>query len=111
MHLKFEIASPNYFAKTSEAFFKFLLYIVRGLVSCISVTAETCMRKYMGISFAEMEHRAPLHLAYRFVSEKLLNPTNQVDPFYIAKFDISKIITFKGAILKFKIFWQTLVQT
>jgi hypothetical protein len=34
------------------------------------------------------------------MKQKLLNPANQVDPFYIAKPDISKIVAFKGAILK-----------
>jgi hypothetical protein len=63
-------------------------------------TAETRMRKYAGISFADTGHRAPLRLAYRFASEKLLNPANQVDPFCVAKSDISKKVAFKGAILK-----------
>jgi hypothetical protein len=62
-------------------------------------TAEPRKRKYASISFADTGHRAPQHLAYRFSNEKL-NPTNQVDPFYIAKSDISKIVAFRGVILK-----------
>jgi hypothetical protein len=40
-----------------------------------------------------------MRLAYRFASEKLLNPANQVDPFYIAKSDISKILAFEGDVI------------
>jgi hypothetical protein len=55
------------------------------------------MRKYAGISyFTVTGHSAPLRLAYRFASEKLLNHANQVDPFYIAKHDISKIVALRG---------------
>jgi hypothetical protein len=57
------------------------------------------MRKYADIpvSFVVMGYSAPLRLAYRFASEKLPNPANQLNPFYIAKTDISKIVAFKGA--------------
>jgi hypothetical protein len=57
------------------------------------------MSKYAGISFADTGHRTQLRLAYRFASEKLLNPENQVGYFYIAKFDILKIVVCKGVIL------------
>jgi hypothetical protein len=36
---------------------------------------------------------------------------NQVVPFHIVKTNISKIVAFKGAILKIKICWRTLVET
>jgi hypothetical protein len=50
------------------------------------------MTKNVGISFPDTGHRAPWHLAYRFSSEKLLNPANQVDPYGKAKSAISKIV-------------------
>jgi hypothetical protein len=56
------------------------------------------MRQYTGISFALLGHSAQLRLAYRFASEKLPSPSNQVDPFYIVKSDISKIVAFKEVI-------------
>jgi hypothetical protein len=56
-------------------------------------------------------HSAQLRLAYRFESEKLLNPANQVDPFYILKADISPIAPFLGEILKNEICWRTSVWT
>jgi hypothetical protein len=51
------------------------------------------------MSFADTGHRAPLLLAYRFSSAKLLNP-QIMDPFYKAKSDILKIVAFKGEIKK-----------
>jgi hypothetical protein len=57
------------------------------------------MRKYADIGFPITGHSAPLRLAYRFAGKKLLNLENQVDPFYTAKSDISKIVVFKGEIL------------
>jgi hypothetical protein len=60
------------------------------------------MIKLAGIGFAVTGHRVPLRLAYRFASEKLLNPENPVDPFYKAKPDISKIAAFfRGDLKKF----------
>jgi hypothetical protein len=38
--------------------------------------------------------------ASRYKSEKLLNPTNQVDIFHIVKADFSRIVAFLGAIFK-----------
>jgi hypothetical protein len=35
-----------------------------------------------------------------YESEKLLNPANEVDPFYIVKTNISKILAFLGTIKK-----------
>jgi hypothetical protein len=55
---------------------------------------------YAEFSFADKGHSAQLRHPYRFESEKLINPANQRDPFYIAKTDISKIVAFRGAILK-----------
>jgi hypothetical protein len=48
-----------------------------------------------------MGYSAQLHHAYRFESEKLLNPENYVGPFYMVKTDndISKMVVFLGAIL------------
>jgi hypothetical protein len=57
-------------------------------------------RKCMDISFLDMGLSKQLHWAYRFESEKLLNPTNQVEPFYIVQTDSSKIMAFLGAISK-----------
>jgi hypothetical protein len=37
------------------------------------------MSKYAVISFALAGHSTPLRLAYRFASEKLLNPANILD--------------------------------
>jgi hypothetical protein len=54
------------------------------------------MRKYAGISFADKGHRSPLRLTYRFACKKRLNPAYQMDLFYKAKFDISKIVAFEG---------------
>jgi hypothetical protein len=68
--------------------------------------------KYADISFTDSGHSAQLHYIYRFESETLLKPANQVEPFYIEKNDISKVVAFLGAILrnlniKFKTFVRT----
>jgi hypothetical protein len=60
------------------------------------------MRKYAGMCFADTGHLALLRLVCRFASEKLLNGANQGDAFYAVKYDISKIVAFKGAILNLK---------
>jgi hypothetical protein len=41
------------------------------------------MKQYADITFTDTGQSAPLRLAFRFESEKLLNPANQVDPLYI----------------------------
>jgi hypothetical protein len=46
------------------------------------------------------ENSAQLRLAYRFKSEKLLNPANQQDPFYALKTDISKTHSFSRGNVK-----------
>jgi hypothetical protein len=60
------------------------------------------MRQYADISLTYTGHSAPLRLAYRFESEKLLDPAYQVDPIYTvhctAKTDLSKIVAVLGAI-------------
>jgi hypothetical protein len=43
------------------------------------------MRQYTDISFTDTGNSAPLSLAYRFESEKLLNPANQVAPLFFSK--------------------------
>jgi hypothetical protein len=52
------------------------------------------------ISCTDTGHSAILPLAYGFESEKVLNPANKVDPFYIEKINISQIVPFLGSILK-----------
>jgi hypothetical protein len=52
------------------------------------------------ISFMDTGHSTPRHLANRFESDKLLSPSNQVDPFYFVKTDVLKITSFLGAIKK-----------
>jgi hypothetical protein len=56
--------------------------------------------KCTDISLADTGLSAQLSYTYRFESKKLLNPANQVDPFYIVKSGISKIIAFLRKIFK-----------
>jgi hypothetical protein len=42
-----------------------------------------------------MEHSALLRHEYRFETEKLLDPANQVDPFFIVNNAIEKIVVFQ----------------
>jgi hypothetical protein len=57
------------------------------------------MRQYADIFFTDARHSAPQRLAFKFESEMfLLNPKDQVEPVYIVKTDISKIVAFLGAI-------------
>jgi hypothetical protein len=53
------------------------------------------MRNYAGISFALTEHSSTQHLSDRFASERLLNPADRVDSFYLAKTDNKKIVGLK----------------
>jgi hypothetical protein len=52
--------------------------------------------KCTDINFTDTGHSAHLRHAYRFESEKLINPANQVDTFNIVKTDISKSYSFYG---------------
>jgi hypothetical protein len=45
-------------------------------------------------SFTDTGHSALLRHTYRYESEKLPKSANQVDPFYMVKTDISKIVVF-----------------
>jgi hypothetical protein len=51
-------------------------------------------REIRGHSFADKGHSALLRLAYRFESEKLLIPPNQVDTFYILITEFKKSLFF-----------------
>jgi hypothetical protein len=54
----------------------------RTLALWIQDTAQNCVTQ-------DTRHSVQLHHAYRFDSEKLLNPTHQAGPFYIVKTVIS----------------------
>jgi hypothetical protein len=61
------------------------------------------------ISFAVTAHSELLQHVYKFESEKLLNPPNRVNSFYIEKMIFEKSYLFKGLFYKIKMCWRTLV--
>jgi hypothetical protein len=63
------------------------------------------------ISFEVTGNSTLLNQVYKFASKKLLNAPNVVNPFYLLKSDIFKMVAFSEAILKTKMCWLTLVRS
>jgi hypothetical protein len=75
----FKMGTPDFNKTAAFNLQIFTMFFPRNSVS------HATHGKYANVSFAVTEQMALLHLAYKYVSDKLLNPANQVDPFYIVK--------------------------
>jgi hypothetical protein len=102
--LLYKVVSPD-FDKTAVARSQIFTMHFPGIsISHNTVSAYNWTTVFMtqnaDISFSDTGHGAPLRRAFRFGSEKLLNPVNQVDPLYLLKLIFQKNISFTGGFKK-----------